>query len=238
MIIYALPYAAGNAHAYTDLKKMLGCKLQLISLELPGHGERYKEECLWDIKSMAKDIFLQIKEDLPLEEYCLLGFCMGSYICCELYYLILEKHLPLPAKIYLCAATMKKNRIIRRKDYSKLSNNALLKELKKYHDLSEDILANEDLMKFAMPVIRADFHAIHHYKFDGRADKIQSKGSVLFSAFHNKSHRDIYSWNECFQNQCRFYFINGQQLFIHDAYDEVANILLNDLVLNNELKVI
>ena len=75
--LFCLPFSGGNSYSYRKLEQYKADFINIIALELPGHGKRMKEALLKDIAEMAEDVFEQMKNSLS-EPYAIYGHSMGA----------------------------------------------------------------------------------------------------------------------------------------------------------------
>lgn len=225
MKIYAVPYAVGNTRIYYNLKKELNSNIHFIALELPGHGYRLDEPLLESIDEMSEDIYKQILHNGLDEDYCLFGYSMGSAVCYETYYKLLENKCRLPQRIFLCACPSPEHNYIN-KNIRHCSREDLINILKKYGGTSEELFQHDSFLDFLLPLVRADFVAVEEYRAMKKNEKIQSKGIIIYS---EEEEERIERWRDSFENECFFYKVNDGHFFIHKHYDVITNIIKRNI---------
>ena len=79
--LFCLPYAAGNAGMYTGLSKLLPDNFEVVSAQLPGHGD--DKEPLSSIEDVTAlyAAYLEKSNDIPL---FILGYSYGGYVAHDL----------------------------------------------------------------------------------------------------------------------------------------------------------
>jgi surfactin synthase thioesterase subunit len=151
----------GAAHVYYPLRAVLQECAEVVSLELPGHGERLAEPLCASVQEMAKDAFERVRAELE-RPYYLFGYSMGALVCYELGLLVEDAGLPLPERLFLYASaapdTMRTQR-----GYDRMGRKEIIAELERMGGTEDEALASEELMDFVVPLARADLHAVECY---------------------------------------------------------------------------
>lgn len=159
--IFTLPYAAGTASIYYNMKKYLYNIADIVPIELPGHGSKYIQPLCKTIQEMAEYVFYEILNELD-EPYCLMGYSMGSLIEYELYNIINNTGVRKPEQMFLFAADaphIGKSE----QDFQSMSNESIIKKLKDLNGTVKSVFENEELMELVIPIARADFSALEEY---------------------------------------------------------------------------
>lgn len=161
MKLFAFPYAFGGANIYLELAKHLDQRIQMIPLDYPGHGARMFENFSNSIQEMAQEAYERINDEL-YEEYSLLGYSMGGYVCYELYQLLKRNNKRLPSHMFIFAS--KAPDFQKEEDYVEdMSLEQIREKLRKINGTPEEILHNDDLMELIAPIIRSDLSIINNY---------------------------------------------------------------------------
>ena len=222
--IFSIPYAGGSASMYWQLKNMLSEDLELIPIELSGHGMRYSEELNYSITDIVQDVIGQIIEvglDTP---FCLMGYSMGSLICYEVYYKLIQKYRCLPQHIFLCASD---NPFAKRiyENIDQLEDKELIEKLKERKGTPDEVLNNQEIMDIVLPQIRADFTAYDNYYATRYKKKILTSATIINGDEEHKEENSIYEWESYFSSKCEFINLKGGHFFIFDRVKEVAQII-------------
>lgn len=153
MIIYSFPYAAGSSYIFNDFKSLIKDYHQVISIDYPGHGKRFCEELLCSIEEIAADAIRHISFE---KEYALLGYSMGTMVVLELLRTIVDRRLPLPVNVYLCALEPPIG------DDGQISGEGaskdeVLKALRQLNGTPEEFFDNEELIDLILPIVERIF---------------------------------------------------------------------------------
>lgn len=151
--LFCLPFAGGGASAYNQWAKKMQGKVTVCPVQLPGREERIMEKLYIDMPVMLDDLEEAVREvvDGP---YALWGHSMGGKISYEL-----EKRLEAEgyrAK-YLFISGSRIPSIPEPKPIYHLPDEAFKRELGRFEGTPKEILENQELLDFFLPMLRADF---------------------------------------------------------------------------------
>ena len=226
--LFCLPYAGAGASAYRRWPAAIGPDIEVVAVQLPGRENRILEDPQFghaEVAELADAI--QAHHDGP---YALYGHSLGGWHAYEI-----TRHLhrtggTLPVKLYTggCRAP----HIPATGTFAGLStldDDALLARVTQGGGLSEDVLAEPELLELLLPVLRADFTYLDRYThtdddplpvpvvaYAGRADT-----AVALA--------DIRPWDRHTSAGCTVQEIDGNHFFLHDA-GRVTELLAKDLL--------
>lgn len=230
MKLFAIPYAGASGNIYMDLKNKLRDCIEVIPIDLPGHGRLSALENLSSIEKMADYTYRIIESEICNEDYGIIGFCMGAAISYELYYKLLENNIHTPKWLFLCSA-IPANNLEQGKDfnYFEMSDDEMERVLIAEGHVEKEVLSNSEMKEYILPIIRNDFIASQCYVYTKREEKIKANGIVMYSNEETKSEMGLELWNDCFSEQVRYYMIEGEHLFINRRAEKMASIIKKEL---------
>lgn len=76
--LYLLHFAGGSIYSFDFLRKYISQDVEFLPLELPGRGQRFKENLLKLKSDATEDYFQQIKAKRNGEPYVIYGHSMGA----------------------------------------------------------------------------------------------------------------------------------------------------------------
>ncbi len=201
--LLCIPHAGGSASSYQKLSKMIGDDIEVLSIQLPGREDRFKEENIDEMSTLVSCVFKSIKPYLD-KPFAIFGHSMGAYIGYELTKLIFRVNKVSPLILYVSAASSPNTP--KTKKMHNLSDELLLKELKIFNRTPDSLLHDEKGISYFLSYIRSDFkivdyYSCHDYKsincpisvFVGNSDFYVYN----YSNWSNYTHKDtcIYSFN-------------------------------------------
>lgn len=230
MNVFCLPFAGGAGYSYDLFKKNSPDYLKLLSIELPGRGNRILEPLLKDVHLMVDDIWDQISDNLQ-NPYIIYGHSMGSILSYLLVRRIIKEGKQTPEHIFLSGCrppstieAMKKRHV--------LSEREFYDELKEIGGMPEMILEDKELLKFFTPVLRADFEAIEKYKYI-KETPFDIPITVMLGSEEKKAWELIDQWKNITTGTLEVLKMEGGHFFIYDHYKTILRVMSNKVALNS-----
>lgn len=152
--LICLPHAGGNATAYRPLAAHLAPEVELVAVQLPGRGPRFREAPYLDLSRLVGDLSLRIG-DLLDRPWMLMGHSFGCRVAFELAHALRRMSARLPMRFIAagcCAFHLSK-----RSPASHLSDEALLERTRAVGGTPDEVLQHKELMTLMLPALRADF---------------------------------------------------------------------------------
>lgn len=164
-ILFVLAHAAGNAIQYQHLFPELKKRVDLVPLDLPGHGERVREPLLDNIPAMRRDVermMTAVLDRRPGAPYALFGHSLGSLLG----YLAAIDGAARgrgPAHLFVSSGALPGRHYVP-EGFTRLSDDDLWQESARYFGgMSKDVLECAELKTFFLPLLKADLSAVIQY---------------------------------------------------------------------------
>jgi external thioesterase TEII len=219
--LFLLHFAGGNSYSFQFINPMLS-NFELIPLELPGRGRRMAEPILRDFFEAADDIYRQLNEKLVGDKYLIYGHSMGAFLGMRVAAMMDKVGKP-PA--YLFVSGNPGPGIEREeKDYL-LPDDEFVQMLKEMGGLSPELLENQELLDFFLPIIRADFEVTG--KIDPPAEEPINAPIYAMMGSDEDEVEDIDNWKRFSKVLCETEVMPGDHFFIHKHAQKIAK-LIND----------
>jgi surfactin synthase thioesterase subunit len=159
--LYCLPYAGGSASAYRRWPAALGPDIEVAAVQLPGRESRIVEDPNYDVADIAAAI--QAHADRP---YALYGHSLGGRHAFEIVRELRRAGAALPVTLYVGGTRAPHVRASGPFDnLSTLDDDELVRRVVAGGGLSEEIIAEPELVELLLPMMRADFRALDEYVF-------------------------------------------------------------------------
>jgi surfactin synthase thioesterase subunit len=158
-----LPFAGGSKYSYYRYVKLAPEWLEVIPVDLPGRGARLNERLLTDMQAVVDDVLSNIRRYMD-SPYVLYGHSMGALTVLLLTRRIRKEGLRMPLHLFVTGhggPSANDSKIIR---YN-LPENELIEELNVLDGMPGEIIKDKFLLRFFLPVIRADFKAIETFTY-------------------------------------------------------------------------
>lgn len=192
MNLLCIPYAGGGASVFFGWLKRLDPRIALYTVQLPGRENRIVDKPYSDIYDIIPDLMDEMEQlsDKPL---VIFGHSMGAKIAYEL-----EKALEAEGGgcEELIVSGSRAPFVPEPDPICDLPDKEFLHELHRFAGTPAEILKNEEMMKFFMPLLRADFSMDEKY-----CDMQRVKLSCPVTAFcgtedNEAKEEDMLKWGE------------------------------------------
>jgi len=155
--LFCLPFAGGSKYSYRDLEKIAPAGLNIIPLEYPGRGSRVRESFLMDIKSLVDDVYMAVEKPIDEGAYAIYGHSLGGIVAFFLVKKIIACGRTPPLHLFATGTSGPASHRDKKKKYGLLSKKEFLDEVRRLDGLPEQILADEEMVSYFEPILRADF---------------------------------------------------------------------------------
>ncbi|AXT51944.1 thioesterase [Aquimarina sp. BL5] len=230
--LVCLHYGGGNRFSFLKLKEYLDPSIEMVSLEIPGHGKRLNESLLTDLEVMADDVFEQLKNVLDNKEYILYGHSLGGMILFLVTRLLQNNGNKLPNHLIVSGCKGPKYNHVRSSICHLLNDLDFKLELKKLGGFPEEALQNEELLTFFLPILRADFKAIETYKYK-KEKPFKVPITAMSGLNENITREQLEGWNEESDLDINLIQFPGNHFFILDKFKEIGDVI--NQIVNNKL---
>ena len=173
--ILCIPYAGGGASFYVPWQSELNGIMNVLSVQLPGHEERFGERFFPTIENTADEIanaFIAQYDDKPFSVF---GHSMGGLIGFEVVKRLESSGV---SPDYLFVSSTSPENFTDFVKSTELNDEDFLKRVMLFGGIdkkSEDLKYN-DFFKMYLEVLRADFNIIENYVNDGERIKTSIYG--------------------------------------------------------------
>ncbi|KZS71862.1 thioesterase [Mycobacterium kansasii] len=160
--LLVFPHAGSGASAYRDFSKVLSATFAVIVFQYPGRQDRAAEAPLDSLPDIAAGAFAEFStaqhhRGVPIVVF---GHSMGALVAFEFVRIaetsgIDVRHLNVSAAVAPC-------RVAAKPPHPK-DDEDILDHLAALEGTDTDVFAHRDLMRIALPVIKADYHAFDAY---------------------------------------------------------------------------
>lgn len=227
--LFCFPFAGGTSYSYSAFTKYGSDILNIVSINLPGRGNRMRERLLKNIDEIVEDVWQQIRKDL-FKPYAIYGHSMGTLIGYLITKKIIRENYPLPLHLFFtgCGGPYYQNI---KTDTHLLPRNEFIRRLKDMGGSPNEILENDALMDFFEPIIRADFEAIENYTYQET-----SAFSILITCMIGTEEETTYDhalgWQKETTGPLKILQFQGDHFFIFDHIEKIMQTIENDLTVN------
>lgn len=182
MRLFCFPYAGSGPSVFNEWKALVPPTIDLIGVVYPGRESRATEPLVHDLQALTAPLAREIQywTDKP---FAFFGHSMGAYVCFELAKALAVRGVA-PEHLFLSAAGAphlpEPNRI------HHLPSRDFLIEIVRLNGFPAEVLRSAELVKYALPILRADFTACENYQF-----KTGAPSRVPITVFGGSSDRRV-----------------------------------------------
>jgi surfactin synthase thioesterase subunit len=224
--LVCLPHAGGSASFYRPLARALGPAVDVAAVQYPGRQDRRRERCVNDIGVLADEVFAALRSwaDRPI---ALFGHSMGAILGFEL-----ARRAEASGEVELVRLFASGRRApSRRRDENVrlLDDDGLIAELRKLSGTDSRVLGDEEIMRLALPAIRADYEAVETYRYaDG--PKLRCPVTVLNGDADPKVTLDeAREWRAHTEAEMDFRVFPGGHFFLTDHQAAITALIAEQL---------
>ncbi|MCP3410280.1 thioesterase II family protein [Bradyrhizobium sp. CCGB01] len=220
MRLFCLPYSGGSAMFYARWRRLLPSWIDVRPVEWPGRGARMDEPLATDPHVLAAQLAGELGAQLD-GPYALFGHSLGAVIAFELAHGLIDRGAPAPTILFASGAEAPAVRD-GRKWRQPLSDEALMQELRDLQGTPEEALSNAELMRSALPVLRADFLMCGAYVYRPRRP-LPCPVHVFGGADDGTGREALEAWRQETSVSFALDILPGHHFFIHTQQAELID---------------
>ncbi|MFE2376988.1 thioesterase II family protein [Streptomyces sp. NPDC059398] len=218
--LVCLPHAGGSAPFFLPVAAALSPDVDVVAIQYPGRQDRRAEAPIDDLPVLVDRIYevLRRQPELPLT---LFGHSMGAVIGFELARRF-EADGQRPVRLL---ASGRRAPGTHREETTFDSDEAIMAEVRKLSGTAASLLDDEEMMRAALPALRADYRAIEAYRC-GPDVAVDTPITVLTGDSDPKTTLDeAKAWDRHTGGGCDLRVFTGGHFFISDRSAEVMRVI-------------
>jgi surfactin synthase thioesterase subunit len=160
--LICLPHAGGSASFYVPMAKPLAPGIDVGLVQYPGRQDRRREPCIEDLGQLADAAFEALRPELD-GPVAFFGHSMGATLAFEIALRMDQAGLPAPVRLFVSARrapSAHRDERVHLKD-----DDGMIAEIRALSGTDSRALGDEEIMRMAMPSIRADYKAAETYRY-------------------------------------------------------------------------
>ena len=163
--LVCLPHAGGGISVFHHWKKEVPSDIELCAVQLPGRDSRYHEPLDTDLLHIVGELAKALLLAPPTPLLVIFGHSMGAVMAFELAHTLARGHRRPDLLIVSGRAAPHLHRAPT-EHLHRLSNAAFIDKLQlRYGGIPDALLADAELMKIYLPILRADLQAVETYRY-------------------------------------------------------------------------
>lgn len=220
--LYCLPCAGGGASMYRQWPKLLPEWIELRAVRLPGRQGRHREASYTDCDTAADALVAALGHE-PREPFAFFGHSMGAMISYRMTQMLVERGAPAPA---LLAVASWPQEGVEADSMPDPDDDRFAESLKLLGGVPPEMLADPEVLRLSLPVVRDDFRLCRSYRrraaaplpvpvaaFVGAADTVTPPDAVAGWQAHSEAFLGLHT-------------LPGGHFFLHDQPATVVRTLV------------
>lgn len=224
-ILFCLPHAGGSGRtSFTGWTRQLPVDIDVQPLCLPGRDHRIAEPLRIDPIEIADAIAM--RADRP---YALYGHSMGARIAFDVIRVLRDNDRTLPVRCYVGAARPP-DTADEMTDAVRLPDDQFVARLARLGGISDDMLAEPELMALILPILRADLGWLHDYRYRTQAPLPMPVVAFAGTDDHEVNAEVMAGWRRHTTGGFRLSTVPGGHFFPTQSLPELAGQIAADLL--------
>lgn len=213
--LFCFPYGGASAAIFRDWLDLLSPRIEMMAVELPGHGRRRAEAPFTAVEPLVDALVSALLPDLK-KPFAIFGHSVGALIGYEF-----------ARRLYTCAGLQPLRLFVSGHSAPGYDNSPRLvhglpdeefiAELHRLNGTPPDILADAELMELALPILRADFRLNETYRHRSLpllCCPVSAYGGI---SDEETSAEAILAWRRTTKGPFTYRMFEGGHFFIHTA---------------------
>jgi surfactin synthase thioesterase subunit len=210
--LFCLPYAGGGASVYRLWLSGLPSFVELCPIQLPGRENRFRDRMFTSLPPLVQAIAQAIYPHLD-KPFVFFGHSMGAKLAFELARLLRREHGPEPLHLFVSGHGAPHIAGTEAPIHT-LPDAEFIREVQRYEGLPQEVLESEELMRYLVPILRADFSVNETYVYTEEAPLRSSITAYGGLRDENVSRDDIEAWREQTTTSFDFLMFPGGHFFL------------------------
>ncbi len=223
MRVFCLPYAGGGASVYRTWAAGLPADVQLCAVQLPGRENRLGEPLYRRSTDLVPALVSALRPFLD-RPYAIFGHSMGGLLAFEAARLARRSGLRSPQYLFI-SSHRAPHLADRAAPFHLLGPAEFRNALRSLNGTPEEVLANEELMQIAEPILRADFELCETYAYT--EDDPLGMPMAIFGGVGDAdvTEADLRPWSEHTRAATSVTMFPGQHLYVRHCRDPLLKVI-------------
>ncbi|MDX1693927.1 MAG: alpha/beta fold hydrolase [Ketobacteraceae bacterium] len=167
--ILCLPYEGGTADYFNSWLPYLRSGVELLAVELPGHGRRSPEAPCSDMETVVRHVVEASFEHLHDKPLLIFGHSLGALLAYETTVAFAKAELPMPRRLIISGCQAPSDTKTYSPRMAHLDDQDFFEDLVNEDCLSERVLKEPEAIAMELESIRADYEMKESYSYRTQA---------------------------------------------------------------------
>jgi len=219
--LVCLPHAGGSAPFFLPVAAKLSPDVDVVAIQYPGRQDRRMEQPLTDVRALADKIHAILLRQPPLP-LTFFGHSLGAIIAFETIRRLEASGSP---TVRLFASGRRAPSAHRDESVHRRDDNGILAEVRRLNGTASSLLSDDELMRAALPALRADYQAAETYRCDPEVT-IECPVTVLTGDADPKTTlSEATAWERHTTGECTVRTFPGGHFFLTAHATEISDLL-------------
>lgn len=160
-LVIFFPFAGGSASYFLPAARILHGHAEVLGVQYPGRQSRHREQPIDDLHALADAVFAALP-DLTRRTVILFGHSMGAIVAYEVARRLQTGPGMVPHRLF---ASGRRAPSCQRDESIHLgTDEELIAEVRRLGGTDDRVLSDPEILRMALPAIRADYRAIETYR--------------------------------------------------------------------------
>lgn len=225
--LFCFPYAGGGASLFRGWEDRLPSEVDVCAIQLPGRENRQKEPPFTRLASLVEALVEVLLPYLDVP-FVVFGHSLGALIGFELAREFRRQNRS--GLLHFFASGRKAPQIPRLEPaICELPDDEFIKEIRCFNGTPEAVLQNAELMRFYLPLLRADFSMYETYSYSPEAPLDCPITAFGGTRDCKVSRRDLMLWSDQTANTFALRLFQGDHFFVSSAQMALLKALSREL---------
>ncbi|KAM9384231.1 S-acyl fatty acid synthase thioesterase, medium chain isoform 1-T2 [Pholidichthys leucotaenia] len=218
--LICFPWAGGGSIHYARWGNVLTSSIEVFAVKLPGRESRAKEPFFQNMQQIVEEVISVLLPTLKEKPFALFGHSFGAYTSLAVADALKKVHSIEPVHIFLSGASAPYSEMrINAPKRSELSDDGFLKWMTSAGGTPPELLANPEVMKLFLPVLKADLHVIESYGCNKPDGPFLSCPVTCFDGKED-IHHDLQAWKAITSGDFTIRMFDGSHFYLKDPANE------------------
>jgi medium-chain acyl-[acyl-carrier-protein] hydrolase len=229
LTLLCLPFAGGAAGAYRPWASLVPEALNICAVQLPGRQDRVAEPAFTEMEPLVDTVTEEIAQALD-GPYAMFGHSLGGLISFEVARRLDRAGQP-PVHLFVSGVTAPPVWSRSGRKPMPVTDDEFMAELRRLNGTPEAVLADPQLLRLELPLLRADFGVVDSYRYDPALGLL----SCPISAFGGLEDPEagepaLSAWQQVTTGAFQLRMLAGDHFFVQTAVGPVVRAVVADLL--------
>lgn len=221
--LVCLPHAGGTAAGYFSLSQRLSEEADVIAAQYPGRQDRLREPCLRSVQELASGAAPELDRLIAGRPFVLFGHSMGAAVAFELALSRRREGARAPHALFLSGRGAPGRGVDRGIRF--LDDDGLIAEVRRLAGTDSLVLDEPELVRLALPSLRADYGAAETYDAGPGAVVDCDVVALTGDGDDHVGIADAEHWREHTTGAFELQVFEGGHFFLNDHEPRIAELV-------------